>query len=149
MNLQLTLDKVAIGTSLLCAIHCLALPVAMILGSSVVPFGLNDEAYHKWLLIAIVPTSLVALTMGCRKHKRHRVYIFGGIGLLLLGFAGFLGHDYLGEIGEKVLTVMGGMVVAFGHVSNYQLCQKLECDCSSSEEEVPKENEVPDQWTLS
>ena len=122
MSIQLSLDRAAIGLSLLCAAHCLLLPVTMIFVSTFIPITLDDEAFHRWLLIAIVPISLVAFVIGCRKHRRYSVYFFGAIGLFLLGLAGYLGHDYLGEIGERLLTVIGGIVLAFCHLGNYQVC---------------------------
>ena len=137
-NLQLTLDRAAIGLSVLCAIHCLVLPVAMILGVSGIPFGLGNESFHKLLLLAILPTSLAAMAMGCRKHRCRRVYFFAAAGLLVLGFAGVFGHDYLGEIGEKVLTVIGGALLVVGHVSNYRLSRVHQCDFSSESEVASK-----------
>lgn len=129
--MQITLDRAAIGLSLLCAIHCLILPVVAILAPTSISLMLTDEAFHQGLLWGIIPISIFALYMGCAKHKSFRIFFCTISGLLILCLAGYLGHDYLGEIGEKMLTVLGGTIVAFGHVSNYQLCREQECDCSS------------------
>ena len=126
MNLQFALDRVAIGLSLLCAIHCIFLPLSLILIVFPVPLTLDDEVFHKLLLVGIIPISLVALTLGCRKHKQYRVYLFGVVGLLILGLASFLGHDHLGELGEKTMTAIGGVVLALGHFGNYRLCRQQE-----------------------
>ena len=134
MSLQSTLDRTAIGLSSLCALHCFLLPVTMVFVSVFVPITLDDEAFHQWLLMGTLPVSLIALTMGCHKHKRYRVYFYGVLGLLILGLASYLGHQHLGEFGERALTLLGGVIVALGHVSNHRLCRRRECECSSIEE---------------
>ena len=124
---QALTDKTAIGLSVVCAVHCLLLPVAVLLLPSVAAVSLDDEAFHRALLVAVLPASLVALTMGCRKHKRYRVYIGGAIGLTILGFTAYLGHDTFGEWGEKFMTIVGASVIAISHLKNHRLCQQLHC----------------------
>ena len=131
MNLQSSLDKAAIFLSLLCAVHCFLLPVLVVLFSTFIPFTVDDELFHKWLLLGTLPVSIIALTMGCRQHKRYSVYVFGMVGLAVLGIATVFGHDHLGEVWEKSLTLLGGFIVAAGHVSNYRLCRKSESVCTA------------------
>lgn len=129
-NLQVLSDKSAIGLSLLCAIHCLALPLAAVLLPSIAVLPLADEAFHYWMLIGVLPISAYALTMGCKKHQHYRLLIIGGVGLSILVFAAFAGHDLLGETGEKTLTVIGAMILALGHILNHRRCQYQDrCDC--------------------
>ncbi|NKC17056.1 MAG: MerC family mercury resistance protein [Gammaproteobacteria bacterium] len=122
-NLQTITDKTAICLSLLCAVHCLAMPLAAVLLPSIVALPLADEVFHLWMLTAVLPISAYALTMGCRKHKRYRLLSIGGMGLLILSIAAFGGHERLGEIWEKTLTVIGAVTIALGHAWNYRLCQ--------------------------
>jgi len=79
---------------------------------------LDNEAFHKWLLIAVIPISLYALTLGCKKHKRNQLFTLGVIGLAFLILAVVIG----GEVIEKVLTLMGAAIIAFAHLRNYRLC---------------------------
>mgnify|MGYP000680382487 CR=1 FL=1 len=125
-------DKVSIGLSLLCAAHCLALPFILVLLPSLTALQLEDEAFHVWMLIAVFPSSIYALTVGCKKHKRYRVLAFGVTGLTLLMLAVILGHEITGEYGEKVLTVLGASLIAAGHFANFRLCQQHK-DCSCPE----------------
>lgn len=123
-------DKVSIGLSLLCAIHCLVLPFILVLLPSLAALQLDDEAFHIWMLVAVFPTSVYALTMGCKRHKRYRLLALGAAGLTLLSFAAFLGHEIAGEYGEKILTVLGASLIAAGHFANFRLCQKhSDCAC--------------------
>lgn len=131
INLQALSDKAAISLSVLCSIHCLAMPLLVVLLPSIGALPLSDEAFHLWMLYAVVPISAYALTMGCKNHKRYRVLVLGGIGLLLLVTAALAGHDTLGETGEKILTVVGTGFIAIGHIWNYRLCQQhSHCGCS-------------------
>lgn len=116
-------DKASISLSVLCAIHCLATPLLVIFLPPLAGLPLHNEAFHLWLVIAILPMSGYALTLGCKKHKRHRVLILGGMGLVVLLLTVMLGHERLGENWEKILTVCGATLVALGHILNYRLCQ--------------------------
>lgn len=128
-TIQAISDKFAIGLSLLCTVHCLILPLALVLLPSLAAMQLEDERFHTWMLFAVIPTSLVALTLGCKQHQRYRLLVLGLIGLALITLAVVWGHS-IGEFGEKVLTVIGAALVATGHLWNYHLCQhQTECPC--------------------
>lgn len=130
VSLNLLPDKLAISLSLLCTLHCLALPVLVVLSPSIAALGLDNEIFHYWMLVAVLPISLFALTMGCKKHQRFQILLMGCIGLSILVLAALLGHDLFGETGEKVLTVIGSAIIAYGHVRNYRACQiNRSCHC--------------------
>ena len=124
------LDKFAVSTSTICAVHCLCLPLLLgffpTLGSSF----LGQEGFHIMLLWFVIPLSCVALTMGCRKHKSLSVALLGLGGLTLLIVTASLGHDILGEVGERVFTLMGALLIAVGHLRNYKLCRRAKCNSS-------------------
>lgn len=130
-SVQPLADKAAIGLSMLCAIHCLAVPVLVALLPAAASLGLDDERFHLWLVIVVLPVSAVALTLGCRKHRSKTVLFIGLAGLAVLCLASALGHDALGEAGEKMLTLTGAALIAVSHVKNFALC-RVETDCESS-----------------
>jgi len=134
--LQLISDKFSIGLSMLCTIHCLLLPLMVAVLPSVMAFDLTGERFHIWMLVAVLPISIYALTIGCKEHQRLGVFILVGIGLLLL-VSGLFAEAFYGEAGEKLLTVLGSMIVATGHLWNYQLSKQSEptpaCDCTGAE----------------
>jgi hypothetical protein len=123
-----TLDRFAIGFSLICAVHCLLLPAMVTLLPALSGTLFGDEQFHKWLLLIVIPASLVSLSIGCRKHGRWRTMSLGGVGLVILVAAAFFGHDWMGELGEKVTTVLGAALVALSHVSNLKACKQY-CAC--------------------
>jgi hypothetical protein len=126
---SINIDKVAIGLSTACAVHCLLLPIILILLPALGTSVFGDEIFHQWLLIAVIPTSLIALTMGCRQHKNLSVMIFGLLGLTILIPTAFFGHELLGEAGEKIASVLGAAFIALGHIQNSSLCK----DCRSTD----------------
>lgn len=119
-------DKFAIGLSMLCAIHCLLLPLLLIALPSISALQLQNEAFHFWMLATVIPTSLYALTIGCKKHQRYRLLSWGISGLILMLMAVFFGHDIAGEYGEKILTLLGAILVVVAHWGNFRRCQQHE-----------------------
>ncbi|WP_347331850.1 MerC domain-containing protein [Marinimicrobium locisalis] len=126
-NVQTITDKTAIGLSTLCAIHCLMLPVAIVMLPSLFATSLGDESFHQWLLLAVIPSSATALTLGCRRHGRWGVVTTGVLGLSVLVFTAFFGHDLLGETGEKIASVVGAALIVAGHLKNHLACRKGYC----------------------
>ena len=131
-NVQALSDKLAIGLSFMCAFHCLVLPSLLVLLPSFSTLNLDNELFHLWMLIAVLPISAYALTLGCKKHQRNQVLILGALGLSTMVMAVLL-ESVVGEWGEKILTLTGACLLAMGHFWNYQLCRQsnAECDCSN------------------
>lgn len=132
-------DALAMGLSVTCAIHCLLLPVALVLLPSLAALQLDNEAFHIWMVVGVIPTSVYALTLGCKTHKTYRFAMIAGVGVTLLVLALLLGESVIGEAGEKILTAIGAGFVAFGHWQNYQRCQQVsraECECPEGEARV-------------
>ena len=123
-NIQTTSDKVAISLSVLCPFHCLILPLLTVMIPSIAALPMQDEAFHIWMVIAVVPISLFALTVGCKKHKSFSMLLISAVGIVILCMAAFFGHDLLGENLEKVFTLVGALTIAIAHIWNYRLCQK-------------------------
>ena len=121
MSIQTTTDKIAISLSLLCAIHCLGLPLMLILLPSLTGTIIADEAFHLWLVLAVIPISTYALSMGCKHHKHYLILIYGIVGILFL-IAAVISEDYLGEQWEIILTLIGTSIIALSHYKNYRIC---------------------------
>jgi hypothetical protein len=122
------LDKFAVSTSALCAIHCLFLPVIISVFPAIGSTAFGEESFHMWLLICVIPLSLVALTMGCKQHKNWLVAILGFIGISILVFAAAYGHELLGHDGERIVTLIGVSTIALGHLQNYKYCRRINCE---------------------
>jgi drug/metabolite transporter (DMT)-like permease len=128
-QLQTIADKTAISLSFICTLHCLAVPFAVALLPTFATINLEGDAFHLWMLIAVIPTSLLALSMGCKKHRDYRVLLLGITGLSLLILAAFFDHDLLGESAETAVTVLGACIIVAGHLLNHRLCEHSRCEC--------------------
>jgi cytochrome c biogenesis factor len=127
-TVQRPFDRLAIALSGLCVVHCLLTPVALVLFPVLAATSVADDHFHMLLLGLVLPASLVALVLGCRRHKDHLVISLGGIGLVLLMFTAIGGHAVLGERGERWSTVLGSVTLALGHLRNHYLCRRNACD---------------------
>ena len=130
---QSVLDRVSIGVSTLCAIHCALLPIILATVPAFSHLSADNHEFHIALVALIVPMSVIAGFMGCAKHKDKLVLAGIASGLAILLFAAFFGHDFLGEFGEKVVTVIASFILVFSHWRNYKLCRTTKCDHEHSE----------------
>ncbi len=117
------------GLSVVCLIHCLALPL---LASTLPALGvvIEADASHSWvhwtLLALAVPVSTYALVRSLTRH-RGRVLLGIGLAALLLLFvavSGLLDHSL-----ERPLTVLAASVLAVVHAVNYRRCSPTTDDC--------------------
>ena len=138
---QSILDKLAVCLSMICVIHCIGLPILLILlpGLSMIPAveaanccPHGDETvaffsmanFHMLMVLTVVPTSAYALITGYVQHRRFPVVIIGLLGITILSVGAILGVKVLGADAEKALTVAGSTAVACAHVWNFSLCRK-------------------------
>ena len=125
--LSMLLDRASIGLSVICVLHCFATPILLAFAPSLLALPVADEKFHAVLIFLILPASLVALTLGCRRHGDMSVVYWGCGGLVVLLGTLVLGHDLLGDAGEKVMTVFGSGLVVVGHTLNFRACRASTC----------------------
>jgi hypothetical protein len=115
------LDKAAVALSGLCLLHCLALPLVLLL----LPFlgALSLDRLHGQMLIVVIPVSVVALLLGFRRHRSRLVLLAGVVGMVLLIIGGTLAHNRLGIDADRTLTIAGAVVLAFTHYRNSRLAR--------------------------
>lgn len=131
---QSVMDKLAIGLSMVCTVHCFATPILLTLLPSFAALQLDNEQFHLWILVAVIPTSVLALSLGCKKHKRLRYMVSGLIGVMLMVLAIIFAEALLGELGEKGFTLVGAAFIAVAHWFNYRQCfaKSDDCPCSAN-----------------
>ena len=125
--LSMLLDRASIGLSVICVLHCFATPILLAFAPSLLALPVADEKFHAVLIFLILPASLVALTLGCRRHGDMSVVYWGCGGLVVLLGTLVLGHDLLGDSGEKIMTVFGSGLVVIGHTLNFRACRASTC----------------------
>ena len=126
-------DRAAVGLSFLCLMHCLALPLLLALLPGVTILShFDNEIFHLGMVVLVIPTSLYALTLGCKQHQNYRLLKIGFAGLAFL-CAAVLGEEFIGEAGEKAFTVIGSSLIAYGHIRNFLLCRQNKSECCDAE----------------
>ena len=98
---QAVTDKLAIGLSVACAIHCLFLPLMVLTLPSIAALNLDNEAFHMWMVVAVIPCSIYALFLGCKEHSRYQLVFLAFSGLVMLVLALVLGEEQIGSCGES------------------------------------------------
>ena len=113
----LHLDFVGFSASMLCAIHCAALPFLL----SMAPLAGLQFLDNPWIEYSIILLSFFiasnALIHGYRRHHRKSLaLILAIIGFVLIS----LGHTLGVELIEILFTSCGGLLVAIAHLINWK-----------------------------
>ena len=85
-------DKLSICLSICCILHCIALPVIILMVPSIASLWINNEKVHVILVLFAVPISLFAMAKSLRIHHNYKCISLAVIGLSLLVSAIFM-HD--------------------------------------------------------
>lgn len=127
-----TLDKFGIILSGVCLVHCLLTPILItIIPILSINLMVEDLLFHQLMLGLVLPTSCVALIIGCRKHKQLAIILTGVIGMAILTAVALFGHELFGEGTEKLMTTAGGLILAASHYFNFRACQSVPCKDSN------------------
>ena len=110
-------ERLAIGASAACLVHCLALPLAFAALPALSSVLSLPESFHLWVLAIAIPTALLALLNGRTRHGRSWPLVAGLSGLTLLAIGGLL----LESGSETLATVLGSLTLALAHVANWHM----------------------------
>ena len=113
--MQTLFDRIAITLSSICVIHCIAFPII----ASLIPIftttlhhghAMHEFWFHQFILIFILPFSIIAIVAGYHRHKQILPVVIASIGLTILVFTAlfagqFIANHILPHEGEKVLTI--------------------------------------------
>lgn len=109
-------DRIGIGLSGICAIHCLLVPVVI----SLIPLWPAFEELHGYthlfFFLAIAPTVILSLR---NRNESLSITIFLILGVSII-FLAWLFNESLGEYGEAGVTLIGSLMLIRGHWLNYQ-----------------------------
>ena len=120
MASDLWVDRVGTKISFLCAIHCLAAPILMVL----FPLGFvhvrGGEFLEKGFIGASMALAMTSACWGIQLHRRKRVLWIFALSLALI----LVGHTAMEGAWETLFVVLGAAGVASGHVVNRKLCKE-------------------------
>jgi hypothetical protein len=107
------LDRIAIGLSGLCMVHCLATAVLIALATTAGGMLVNPMIHEIGLALAI-PLGAIALGRGMFEHGYMMPSAIGSLGLGVMAGALTLQHSDM----EVVYTLLGVGLLALGHDLN-------------------------------
>ena len=110
------LDRVAIGLSGLCVVHCVATTVVLALLSTAGGL-LGHPLIHEVGLVLAILLGALAFGKGLIDHGRPLPLLLGGTGLAMMAAAVMVPHG-AHHLTESVLTILGVVVLAAGHALN-------------------------------
>lgn len=114
------LHRLGVGLSVVCALHCLAMPLFVGVLPTLGLSFLAGESTETWLIGATVLLSVIGALWGFRRHRKRLALgtIVSAATLVVLG-------RWLGErhpLGLP-LTVLGAFAIAAGHLWSARLCR--------------------------
>jgi hypothetical protein len=107
------LDRIAIGLSGLCLLHCMA--GFVLLGLFALSSDWLDHRVHVVGLMMAMPLAAVALWRGWRRHGRLPIGLLGAAGLVVMAASLLVAH---GETTEMLVSMVGVSLLAFAHWQN-------------------------------
>lgn len=116
-------DRIGMGLSILCALHCLLTPVIILSIPFLARYYLAHPLFHFILAAAIIPVGLVAFIAGLRHHHNWWVLVLGIPGLLLVTGTPYLVHVHQFEWNEQALMVIGSISLVMAHLINRRSCR--------------------------
>ena len=109
-----SLDLAGICTSIICMIHCISIPLLILLGIDSILWAVDQE----WVELTIIISSLLigstAFFRGYIKHKQHFIPVLFVAGFLLIVNGEAVAQKWLGI----VLSVIGAAIIAYAHIQN-------------------------------
>jgi hypothetical protein len=126
-------DFLGDGLSLLCLVHCLALPFLIAFAPVLLRELPGDDVTHRSLAVVIGFVGFLAFRSGYKVHRRRWLLGLFLLGLLLVSAAAVLGEAVLTGYGEAAITVFGGLMLVTSHLVNHSFCRSCAVQgCSHS-----------------
>jgi len=100
--------------SVICMLHCLSIPLLLILGFDALLAVASQEWLEAVIVFSALAIGLVSFLTGYARHKQHFVVVLFGAGFLLL----VNGEAVSNAWASVGLSVAGALTIAYAHVQN-------------------------------
>ena len=91
------------------------------------PFLAGHE-FHENIIYLILPTAVIALAVGCSRHRDLWVAVIGISGISILTLA-LIFHIQFGEMVGMLITMLGSILIISAHYRNRILCKRESFSC--------------------
>ncbi len=117
-------DLTGIALSFTCLLHCLALPLVLLLAPALSRWIALPEGIHAAILLLALPAAAIAMRDGWKLHRRLMPAVIAAIGLSLLAL-GLSAHEGWieaadPEAADRLLTSVGALTLAAAHLVNWR-----------------------------
>jgi len=123
-----TLEILAIAGPILCAIHCLILPVVI----AVLPFVGLQHLYHGFdeqlLTVFMLAVCIPVLVPGFLKHRKKRVLVMMVAAFALIFLAQYMEHS-IDQTMHTVVALFGSALLLKANFDNYRLTHQHSHSC--------------------
>jgi hypothetical protein len=119
-----SLDRIGATGSMLCAIHCAALPLVLVLMPAL-GAGLAGAGFEIGFIVFASTVALSSLILGYRRHRVLRALLFLAPGLVSLWSAVLIPPLHHNVIAHAVAMALGGTLIATSHLINLRLSHQL------------------------
>ena len=117
-------DLVGAFISSLCVVHCIALPLLVLMAPAIGTFFFAGEGITHVVLFGLVLAAAgMSFIPGYKVHKHAAPLGFSLSGIAFLAGATFLAHDWLGHHWEPLLAICGSAQLIFAHWLNHIKCK--------------------------
>ena len=114
-------DALGMAASVACMIHCLAMPVLLVVLPAWSSRFVHDDMTHYFLAAFVTAFCLMGILPGYLKHSRKSVLAMMVVGLSLVLFATFAAALLIGERFEAPIITIGNLLVVAAHYLNRKL----------------------------
>jgi len=141
------IDKAGIIVAVLCALHCLLLPVVLpTLGLMGLSF-LGYDLFERIILSTSLFVGGIAVIMGMRHHQSWWPVIFLVLGGVLYFNKHQIGHAF-GHGWEIPVVLVGASLIVIAHTLNLHLCRARNRKPCEEVEELLHEESALDERTI-
>ncbi len=109
-----TLDLMGICTSFICMIHCISIPLLIILGFDSILWMVDNEWVEMAILLASLLIGGIAFFRGYLLHRQRFIPLLFVAGFLLIANGESVAPEWLGIL----VAVFGASLIAIAHFQN-------------------------------
>lgn len=111
---QSTMDLMGICTSFICMIHCISIPLLVIVGFDSVLWMIDNEWVEMAILFASLLIGGIAFFQGYLLHRRRFIPLLFVAGFLLIAKGELIDPEWLGIM----VAVFGTILIVIAHFQN-------------------------------
>jgi hypothetical protein len=120
LNYSSNKDIAGVSASLLCVLHCLAMPFLI---TMLPALAATEHKTHSVFAVVILLVGMLAFIPGYRKHRNKTIPAAGAAGVVMIIAVAMLPEMESEEMIETLMVVVGGLTLIAAHLRNAYWCR--------------------------